>query len=82
MLTVGVCRRCKGVLKISIFPLAIKLQIYISIYTLLKIQFRQQSLPKFWLSIASECPLLSQNEVRMLQGSPCGVMAKVLDCAL
>ena len=32
----------------------------------MKIQFKQQPLPKFWLSMASEYPLFFQKAVKML----------------
>ena len=67
-LTARVCRRCKDVLKIYIIQSAIEQQIRILnyFYTPMKIQFRLQPLPKLWLCVASEYPLLSQKAVKML----------------
>ena len=68
MPTAEVFKCFKEVLKIYIIRLAIEWQTHISgfLYTPLKIQFKQQPLPKFWLGIASAYLLLSQKAVKIL----------------
>ena len=60
----GIYRCCKILWKIYIIQSAIEPQICISsyLYTPMKIQFKQQPLPEFWLTVASEYPLLSKRQ--------------------
>ena len=66
--TERVRRRCKGVLKIYIIRFAIEPQIHIYsyFYTSMKIQFKQQTLLKFWFSVATGNELLSKKAIKML----------------
>ena len=68
MSTPGVNRHGQVVLKINTICLVIELPIFISsyLYTPDKIQYKQQPLPKFWLSRVSEYSLLSEKAVKIL----------------
>ena len=64
----GVHKYYMEFLKFYIITLAVELQIPISNnkYTPMKIKFKQQPHPKFYLSIVSEYPLLPQKAVKLL----------------
>ena len=79
---VGVFGSCKGVFKIIVIQLGIELQIRISCYyyTLMKIQFKQQPLLKFWLHVTSVyLKKLSQKAGKMLQPFSFSILTHVMN---
>ena len=75
----------KCISKIHITWLVMKSQIPISsyLYTTIKIQFKQP-LPKFWLSVASVYPSLSQKAVKKSENhcTKCHYSVQILDMIL